>query len=92
MKYTRNQVKFEQHRNNFELMTSEANMILDKTEFKLDRVLIDLTLKFSKQMQLNFFIDMNKTFNKLQNIQGEMIATHQNEEAHKRKASTYNSY
>ena len=56
------------------------NELLEKAEYKIDRVLIDLTLKFTKQMQLNLFKDMNNSFSKLKNIEGEMIEiTHQEE-------------
>ena len=49
------------------------NDVLTKTESKVDRVIIDLTLKFSKEIQLNLFKDVNQTFHRLKNIEGEMI-------------------
>lgn len=47
--------------------------MLDKTENKVDRVMIDLTLKFTKQMQFNYFKDMNQVFFKLKHIEAEIV-------------------
>ena len=71
-KFARNQCKLDQHREAFTVLTNEVNVLLEKTEYKVDRVMIDLTLKFTKQMQLSYFKDMNQTFMKLQEIEGEM--------------------
>ena len=46
---------------------------LEKVETKIEKVTVDLTLKFSKEVQLAFYRDMNQTFFRLKNIEAEMI-------------------
>ena len=61
-KYTRNQTKLDDSRTQFEISTTDMNQLLDKTEEKLHKVMIDLTIRFSKEIQLDFFSKMKQTF------------------------------
>ena len=58
-KYARNQCKFDQSKYKFDELTRTLNEQLDKVEGKVERVIVDLTLKFTKQVQFNLFKDMN---------------------------------
>lgn len=71
--YARNQSKFENQKQKFEQLTLQVNEKLDKTEQKVDRVVVDLTLKFSKSVQLNFYNKMNQAMYRLRNIETQMI-------------------
>jgi hypothetical protein len=67
--YARNQSKFENQKQKFEQLTLLVNDKLEKTEQKVDRVVVDLTLKFSKSVQLNFYNKMNQAMYRLRNVE-----------------------
>ena len=46
-----------------------------KVEARIERVTVDLTFKFSKEVQLAFYRDMNQVFFKLRDIESEMVET-----------------
>ena len=48
--YARNQCKYEESKFKFESITVDIKELLEKTESKVDRVVIDLTMKFSKEI------------------------------------------
>lgn len=72
-KFARTQIKFDQTKYEFDNLNTDFKDLLDKAEDRCERVLIDLTLKFSKQMQLNLFNEVNQVFNKLKHIEQEMV-------------------
>ena len=72
-RFSRNQMKFDEAKHKFDQLSKDANEILTKVEQKVDRVIVDLTLKFSKEVQMNLYKDMNQAFHKLGNIEGQMI-------------------
>lgn len=49
-RFSRNQMKFDEAKHKFDQLTKDANEILSKVEEKVDRVIVDLTLKFSKEV------------------------------------------
>ena len=57
----------------FGRLTEECTEMLGKVESKIDRVTVDLTLKFSKEVQLKLYKDMNQVFFKLKTVEAEMI-------------------
>lgn len=71
--YTRNVSKFDNAKVQFEELTKNVGERLTKAEDKIERVILDLTLKFSKQIQMQFFKDMNNSFFKLKDVEAEMI-------------------
>ena len=58
-KYANNSVKFDQCKLVFEDLTNQVNEKLLKVEGKIELVTLDLTLKFSKEVQLGLFRYMN---------------------------------
>ena len=66
-------MKFDQAKQTFEELTNQVNEKLLKVESKIELVTLDLTLKFSKEVELGLYRDMNQVFFKLKNIEGEMI-------------------
>ena len=71
--YARNQSKFENQKQKFEQLTLLVNDKLEKTEQKVDRVVVDLTLKFSKSVQLNFYNKLNQAMYRLRNVEAQMV-------------------
>ena len=74
-KYARNQMKYDASKIKFEELTNSVNEKLLKVENKIELVTLDLTLKFTKTIQLDFYREMNQVFFRLKNIEGEMIET-----------------
>ena len=66
-------MKFDQAKQTFEELTNQVNEKLLKVESKIELVTLDLAPKFSKEVQLGLYRDMNQVFFKLKNIEGEMI-------------------
>ena len=79
-KYARNMVKYEEAKYNYDNLTAEAQDLLKRVEDKTERVIVDLTLKFSKEVQLNLFKDMNQAFHKLKNVENDMVEIAHREE------------
>ena len=71
-KYARNMVKFEDAKFNYDSLTDECKDLLQRVEDKIERVIVDLTLKFSKEVQLNLYKDMNQAFFQLRNVESDM--------------------
>lgn len=57
----------------FEDLTKTVLEKLEKCETRIERVILDLTLKFSKSVQLSFYKEMNSVFSRVRNIESEMI-------------------
>ena len=72
-KYARNQSKFDQTKSKFELLSTQLNEELQKIETRIERVTVDLTFKFSKEVQLAFYREMNQVFFRLRDIESEMV-------------------
>ena len=54
-KYIRNQSKFQTTKAKFDYLSDQLNEKLIKAEQKIEKVTNDLTLKFSKEVQANFY-------------------------------------
>ena len=54
-------------------MTKTVLEKLEKCETRIERVILDLTLKFSKSVQLQFYKEMNMVFSRVRGIEAEMI-------------------
>lgn len=65
-------VKYEEIKHSYDEATEEIKDILQRVEDKVERVLVDLTLKFSKEVQLNLFKDMNQAFFQLKNVENDI--------------------
>lgn len=74
-KYARNQSKFDQTKSKFELLSTQLNEEILKVESRIERVTVDLTFKFSKEVQLAFYREMNQVFFKLRDVESEMVET-----------------
>eukprot|EP00356_Strombidium_inclinatum_P003771 CAMPEP_0170492232 /NCGR_PEP_ID=MMETSP0208-20121228/11891_1 /TAXON_ID=197538 /ORGANISM="Strombidium inclinatum, Strain S3" /LENGTH=66 /DNA_ID=CAMNT_0010767939 /DNA_START=523 /DNA_END=723 /DNA_ORIENTATION=+ len=57
----------------FDMLSRELNDRLEKTETKVERIINDLTIRFSKEVELYFYKEMHKVFLKLRHIEAEMI-------------------
>ena len=72
-KYARNQSKFDQTKCKFELLSTQLNNDIQKIDQKIEKVFVDLTFKFSKEIQLTIYRDMNQVFYRLRHIESEMV-------------------
>lgn len=72
-KYARNQSKFDQAKSKFELLSTQLNEDLVKIENRVEKVKTDLTFKFSKEVQMKLYKEMNQVFFRLRDIEGEMV-------------------
>ena len=61
-KYTRNQTKLDTTSAKFEMLTEQMTKLLEKLEERVERLIVDLTLRFSKELQLNMFNEFRKSY------------------------------
>lgn len=61
-KYTRNQTKLDTTSAKFEQLTEKMTQLLEKLEERCERLIVDLTLRFSKELQLGMFIEFRKSY------------------------------
>ena len=69
-RFARNQGKFDEARKEFDDLSRQTNESLDKVEGKVEQVVVDLTLKFTKEAQFKLVQEMNAAFKQLENVQG----------------------
>ena len=69
----RNKTKFATAKNNFDAANKRTNDLISTITEQCDKVIVNLTVKFTKEIQLRWYAEMQEVFSGMEKLESEMM-------------------